>query len=77
KTGFRVRLVPGYLSARDFLAGLAYRVFFCAQYLRHHAEQLYTPEPDTVHELMGHMAMFADPDFAQFSQESRFATNQR
>jgi phenylalanine-4-hydroxylase len=51
------------------------------QYIRHHSRPEYTPEPDIVHEAIGHIPMFTNLNFADYSQfighGARIATDEQ
>ncbi len=63
-TGFHLRPVPGLVPSRVFYGALAERTFLSTQYVRHHSVPFYTPEPDVIHEIIGHANMLASPVFA-------------
>ena len=63
-TGWGITPVPGLVPTRTFYGSLAGRRFLSTQYIRHHSVPFYTPEPDVVHELIGHANALADPRFA-------------
>jgi phenylalanine-4-hydroxylase len=63
-TGFHIEPVPGLVPTREFYGSLAERVFRSTQYIRHHSVPFYTPEPDIVHEIIGHANMLGNPVFA-------------
>ena len=67
-TGFRLAPIEGLVETRGFLSWFSYRVMLCTQYIRHHSQPAYTPEPDIVHEAIGHIPMFTNPNFADYSQ---------
>lgn len=64
------RMVPagGLVNARDFLLHLGAREFESTQYIRHQSRPFYTPEPDVVHELVGHAASLAHPLFTRLNE---------
>ncbi len=69
-TGFHIRPVPGLVPTRDFYGALAERTFLSTQYVRHHSVPFYTPEPDLVHEIIGHANMLASESLAALYMEA-------
>lgn len=67
-SGFSIRPVGGMLSPRHFLAGLGLRIFHATPHIRSNQEIQDAKEPDICHELLGHVPMFLNQDFANFSQ---------
>lgn len=67
-SGFRMEPVAGLVSARTFIRYLGRRVFLSTQYIRHHSQPFYTPEPDVIHELVGHAATLVHPGIAELNR---------
>jgi tyrosine 3-monooxygenase len=68
ETGFGLVLTDGLLDARVFLTHLGQRRQPCTVYLRHGSRPDYTPEPDLVHEAIGHAPMLTDPHAARLNE---------
>jgi phenylalanine-4-hydroxylase len=64
-SGFEYRAVPGLVPVTEFFSSLAIGVFLSTQYVRWEGSPLYTPEPDVIHELVGHANLLAHPDLAE------------
>jgi phenylalanine-4-hydroxylase len=67
-SGFRLEPVAGLVEPRVFLESLASGTFLCTQYIRHHSTPLYTPEPDVVHEIVGHAVTLASKRLAELNR---------
>ncbi len=67
-TGFEYHPVAGLASFDLFYGSLADGVFHSTQYIRHHGLPLYTPEPDLIHEVIGHGNMLAGSRFAELNR---------
>lgn len=72
-TGWSYHAAAGLVPLRDFLGALGDRVFHSTQYIRHGAMPLYTPEPDLIHEVIGHGNLLASPRFAALKRAAGLA----
>jgi phenylalanine-4-hydroxylase len=67
-TRFRYVPVAGLVTSRDFMEHLADRTFPATQYMRHASTPLYTPEPDLIHEVVGHAPSLCDDRYARINE---------
>lgn len=67
-TGWTYIAAPGLVELRQFYSSLGDQRFHSTQYLRHPSEPLYTPEPDVIHEVIGHANQVASPRFSALTQ---------
>ena len=67
-TGFHYVPAAGIVPVREFYGNLADLEFHSTQYIRHPSAPLYTPEPDLIHEVIGHGNLLADPEFAEVNR---------
>lgn len=79
----RVHLVPaeGLLHGKTYFSLWADRVMPCTQFLRHASQPEYTPEPDIIHDVIGHVPPLMDGPYVrlieQIGQAARRASDEQ
>jgi phenylalanine-4-hydroxylase len=74
-TGWHYVPAAGLVPLREFYGSLSELTFHSTQYVRHPAEPLYTPEPDIIHEVIGHGHLLATPTFSELHRLTGEATH--
>ena len=64
-SGWRYLPAAGLVPLAQFYRSLGDRRFYSTQYVRHPGVPLYTPEPDIIHEVIGHGHLLATPTFGE------------
>ena len=67
---YGIRLAPaeGLLDTRDFHGLLSQGIMPCTQFIRHHANPEYTPEPDAVHDVLGHLPLLMHKEYGDITR---------
>lgn len=73
-TGFRYVPAAGLVPLREFYESIGDSEFHSTQYVRHAAAPLYTPEPDIIHEVVGHGHLLATQTYSRLHRLAGEAT---
>lgn len=68
-TGFQGVFVAGLEDGKSFFKLLSEKKFPIGEFIRDYNDLSYTPAPDIVHDLYGHLPFYTDPKYADFSQK--------
>ncbi len=68
-TGFQGVFVEGLEEGKDFYKMLSEKKFPIGNFIRDEGDLNYTPAPDIIHDLYGHMPFFTDERYADFCQK--------
>jgi phenylalanine-4-hydroxylase len=63
-TGMRIVPAEGPIPYRTFYSYIADRGFPSTQFIRHGSKPEFTPEPDMIHDCLGHVPPLLNPDYA-------------
>lgn len=69
KTGFQMAPVKGLVPGKEFMRSFAEGIFYSTQYIRHTSQPGFTPEPDIIHEILGHAGGLYDPVISKIARE--------
>eukprot|EP00347_Sterkiella_histriomuscorum_P019172 403342664 len=67
--GWQLKPVPGLISNRDYLLGLANKVYCSTQTIRREQDYDFSPYPDYIHDFLGHILPIASPRISQILHE--------
>ncbi|MFF0623758.1 phenylalanine 4-monooxygenase [Streptomyces sp. NPDC004296] len=65
RSGFALTLAGGVVPNERFLGAMEHGYFHAVQFVRHPAVPLYTPEPDVLHDVLGHGIHLSSPRVAE------------
>ena len=69
RSGFKGVYVKGLEDGKSFYTMLAKKLFPIGNFIRNKSDLSYTPEPDMIHDLYGHIPFLVDKEYAAFCQK--------